>query len=409
MGRSFRELSGIATLLCVSIVCALVAQAEADASSSTVIEPDPALLALMRKGTRETYSGDNDAARETFSELARVAPDHPAADFFLASILFDRSAVDLGYEGADAQILGLLGACRRKAEAILRKDPDDAGALFFLGQADVYEGRLLAQRGHFLRGGLMGEKGRGHLERALGAHPEAADLRLPLGGYYYFASLLPGALQKLDFLPFIPKGSRDEGLAYLETAAAEGVLFQDSARFLLAVVYFRIEKRTDLALAHFDRLRADFPFNPLIEIQYGRALTMAGRLDEARAVADRLAECAAAGTPTCGELVDYATRLIRIEIALRAGDPEAARGAMADLRANTSIESTSLLPWLDVYSGMLCDLEGDRQAAEAAYKRTDSYPRRLRNFAARRMAREFLDAPFSPNQTVLNRLTRTDG
>ena len=361
------------------------------------IESDTRILAIINKGIHSSFSGNNTSAAKAFESISKIDPTHPAREFFLATILMDASILDFGEDKYDNQIRKLLDECRKKAIKRLKDSPNDLIGLHYLGMAEIYEGRILAMRGHYFRGGLRGEKGRKILEKAKEFHPEAVDLRFPLGAYYYFASLLPDALQRMNFLPFIPKGGREQGINEIRSAEKKSVIHLYSARYLLGVILLHADGHEKESLSILESMAQEFPNNPYIGSNYANALVANGHLDKARNHAMKLLDGVRIGLPLYDEPVKCSALLTLVHADILESDTISAKDKLQQLRKSTTIEKTSLAPWADLYEGMIFEIEGDREIAVRFYKQAQDYDRRRRNLSAKLKARKYEESPYSPN------------
>jgi len=126
-----------------------------------------AIRQILINGIEVNFSGDYDRAAEIFATIGKEDPDHPAQAFYQAVVLFWKSSVTEGSPLYMERIRKHLNNAIEQSERMLSKDENDLYALHYLGLAYMYLGRLEAHNDNMYQGGVLGERGRKHLERAL--------------------------------------------------------------------------------------------------------------------------------------------------------------------------------------------------------------------------------------------------
>lgn len=89
------------------------------------------------------------------------------------------------------------------------------------------------------------------------------DAEFGIGMYRYYAGVAPAIFRFLRFLFLLPGGDREEGLAQLERAGAQGLLVRDEAQYQIHVLYLWYEKKWPQALTIIRGLQERYPHNPL--------------------------------------------------------------------------------------------------------------------------------------------------
>lgn len=401
-----RKLSSVVLLLFGFLLGDLPAPADVSGAGD-----DAVVERVLLEGIEANFAGEYARASSIFDRLGTIHPDHPAPDFYLATVLFWRNSVDPADPRDDDEIKRRLNRCIRKAEAWLERDGDRRlEALHYLGLAYTYLGRLEAQRGDVYAGGTHGEKGRDYLEQVIQAcadRPvearEAAceDVYFPFGAYAYFAGRLPGFLRMVSFLWFVPRGTTEEGLEALERARANSRLHHLGATSLLAQIYSIFEEdRRDRARVLSTELVTRFPDNPSLNLQHASLLLRLGRPRDAEAVAQRLLDRLGKGVSGHDDRVALAARLIQAEAALGRADLERAGAILAAAAEVPAARDTSLTPRVALLQGMLLDARGKREEAVALYERAADNGGRTLNRQAGRIARRYLETPYVPPATL---------
>ena len=378
-----------------------------------------AIRRILINGIEVNFSGDYERAAEIFSTIEKEDPNHPSQAFYQAVVLFWKSSVAEGTPIFINSIRQHLNKAIEQSEQMLEANENNIDALHYLGLAYTYLGRLEAHSGNMYKGGVMGERGRKHLERAIEiceqencpkirpdtitkTKPDAArcrpceDLYFPLGAYSYFAGRLPQFLQAINFLWFIPSGSTEEGLNALERAYARSDLHRPGAQSLLADIFLSFETdRIDDARKLSDDLVRCFPDNPYLEIQHADILMTSGQNQAAAKNAQRIIEKADRGLRSYDAIVRQRALLVKAEAAIRQEKTSAAREILAQLKNNPTFQDNSLTPHTDLLFGMLADVESKRKKAIEHYEQAESYEGTMRNRIVARKARQYLEKPFT--------------
>jgi tetratricopeptide (TPR) repeat protein len=391
----------------ISLILVVISAMQADSAGA---ESD-AIRRILINGIEVNFSGDYDRAAEIFSTIGKEDPDHPAQAFYQAVVLFWKSSVAEGTPLFLNSIRQHLNKAIEQSERMLKADENDTDALHYLGLAYTYLGRLEAHSGNMYKGGVLGERGRKHLEQAIeicehqncpGAEPDdtqcrtCEDLYFPLGAYSYFAGRLPQFLKAINFLWFIPSGSTEEGLNALERAYARSDLHRNGAQSLLADIFLSFEtNRIDDARKLSDDLVRRFPDNPYLEIQHADILMASGHNQAAAENAQKIIEKTDRGLRSYDAIVRQRALLVKTEAAIRQENLSVAKEILAQLKNNPAFQNNSLTPHMDLLLGMLADIEIKRGKAIGYYEQAESYEGAMQNRAVTRKARQYLKEPFT--------------
>jgi tetratricopeptide (TPR) repeat protein len=366
---------------------------------------------ILINGIEANFSGDYDRASKIFSTIAKEEPSHPAQAFYQAVVLFWKSSVAEGNPIYADLITQHLNKAIEQSELMLSADESNLEALHYLGLSYTYLARLEAHSGNMYKGGVMGERGRKHLEHAIevctnqnsrGKGPDVADcltcedIYFPLGAYSYFAGRLPQFLQAINFLWFIPSGSTEEGLDDLERAYSKSDLHRFGAQSLLADIFLSFEEnRIHDARKLSDGLVRRFPDNPYIEIQHADILMASGQNQGADESAQKIIVKVEIGLRNYDAVFRQRALFIKAEAAIRQGNTAAARKVLAQLKKEAEYRENALTPHTDLLLGMMADIEMKREKAIEHYERAESYKGSLRNRIVSRKAKQYLEKPFT--------------
>lgn len=374
----------------------------ADASSEIIHR-------ILIKGIEANFSGDYDRASEIFSTIQKVDPDHPSQAFYQAVVLFWRNNLDTGNPRYTSQIRQYLNQAREQAGQMLAADEKNLDALHYMGLVYTYLGRLEALSGSLYKGGVLGERGRKYLEKAIeicgqqgapqssyaGINP-CEDIYFPYGAYSYFAGRLPKFIKAFNFLWFIPSGSTEEGLKALERAGDKSDLHRLGAESLLVGIFLNFETtRLKTAMELSTELVSRFPDNPYLEVQHARLMLSAGVYPDAVIKSDKIIEKVDKGLRNYDMIVRQAALLVKAEAAIQQENKILAGEILTQLENTPAYQNNSLRPNIDLLLGMLADREMKREKAVGYYERVMTYSGPLRNRMMEQRAEQYLKSSFS--------------
>jgi tetratricopeptide (TPR) repeat protein len=236
------------------------------------------------------YNLDFSIGQAAFESLTQKEPDNP--DFWngLGSslwlkILYDQQKLDMeNYSGSqfgtkdaretinpadEKRLRDTIQIAIGKANALLRRNPDDVHALYALGVANATLGSFEATaRRAYVAAHSKAKTARDYHQKVLKLDPNYNDARLSVGVYDYVISQIPGVLRIILFPFGVSTNGKEAGIQNLEVAALKGNHASIDAKMLLVVVYNR-EKKYDQALRLISELHARYPRNFLFELSEG--------------------------------------------------------------------------------------------------------------------------------------------
>lgn len=350
---------------------------------------------LIEQGIRANFEGRLRDADAIWKDLRGLDSEDPRAALYEIETAWWRNVYDLGDESRDELIRSRSDEVKRLCEARLKANPDDAIALYQLGEALMHRTRLEGIRGNFITAGSLGRRGREALERALELRPDMTDIKFQLGLCHYYTSVLPRLLRWMSFLWFVPSGDRATGIAYLEEVRASHGRHSLDARFvLMSINTYHAPMDFPSAIGSGRALHARFPGNTLIHSKLIEVLSKAGHYDEAirealilegRPVSDP----AAAGRPAL-------VRVLRAHATLLSGRTEEAERIIAHMTP----EDQDLVQWggafLLAVRGQIHDTRGERSRAVGEYEKVLRLEGPRRQPRATMLAKMGLETPFSP-------------
>lgn len=259
---------------------------------------------LRDSGFEALYNLDYAKARQSFSEMERAFPQHPAGSQFLASSLWietlhktrrlqsslfnSKSFYSNSDEKVDPKIVeqfrNWTRASKKLAEARLKQYPQDTEALYFLGSTEGLKASFeeAVERRHFaaLRDGSDAVD---HHRQIMKIDPNFRDAEITIGLYEYILGSMPLPAKILAGITG-SRGSKKKGIAKVERVAKEGRMARDQAKTLLIVLYTR-EKRYSDAAAVAQELATKYPRNYIYRLEAADAYVSQAELNKTNKVA----------------------------------------------------------------------------------------------------------------------------
>lgn len=351
---------------------------------------------LIETGVAANLEGRFGDAERAWQALRELDPGDPAAPLWEIETAWWRLVNDEGAVANDAIVRQRGEQVIELADRRLRADPDDAVALGQKGAALVHLARLDGVRGNLLRAGRQGEKGRELLERSIALEPGLEGSRYALGLYSYYSSVMPGFLKLVNWLWFVPKGDRDQGLAYLDgVAAGEGDHAVDAQFILMNIHTYHAPVDLAAALKTGRALHSRYPDNALFHSELIEVLLLIGLHDEA--IESALALEQAQPIEPEPQARPQLARILRAQAVLLSGRADEAWQILAPMD-----EATTRLPiwggaWLHLVRGQIHDARGERSAALAEYERVTGRDGSRYNRRAALIAEAAKESPFEPS------------
>ena len=256
--------------------------------SPAVAQPAPQLETLRAEGYDALYNLDYETARKRFQKMVEIAPDNPAgAQCYASSLWLEQlnraSELKASLYSTDPnekvrverkdvdEFRKWIRQAKQLSEAMLRKDPKDVDALYYLGAAEGLEAAYAgAVERRFMAALRSGTKSVDHHREVLKLSPDYHDAELTIGLQNYIIGSLSMPV-KMMVATMGVRGSKKRGLETLERVSVEGQHARDMARLLLIDLYKR-EKRWVDAVKTARELSEKYPRNYLFKLQMADAL-----------------------------------------------------------------------------------------------------------------------------------------
>src|SRR5437868_870777 len=366
---------------------------------------------IRQEGNDALYNMDYAVARDRYTQMTRLAPDHPAGYVYLANNLWlellnqSRRLTTSTYTGGsfyeqdkdedkvdpkrDREFSELIKQALTVTQARLRSNPKDAEALYY--QASAYglrAGYDTTVKRSFVR--AMGDANDSIAiqKKVLKADPDYVDAYMSIGLYEYVIDSLPFGWRLLARVAGL-KGSKKKGIEHLELVTQKGKYAADDARVLLIGIYTK-EHQPERALEIISQLAAKYPRNYLFGIERAAMLYRMNRADEGGSVYAELLKD--------GRIAAQATDLINYQW----GEALAARGEHAaalekfNAVARWPKSDADLVSLAHLRAGQALDALGKRQEALAEYQ---TVLKRNNVYDSHKQATQYVKKPYLPQKS----------
>jgi tetratricopeptide (TPR) repeat protein len=371
---------------------------------------DQEFLARAIRGFEQFYNIDYDEANRSFQELQAVYPEHPAPPLYIASViwlreLFEREELDLDrfispsyFTQPSTRVMDAasrdrffeaIQRSRTLSETILKKNPGDPDATYFLGAVEGVLGAFAITIDRSYRQALSHGRAAYKLHHQL-VEKDAAyyDAYMTVGLYEYIVDNLPWYVKWLALIAGY-RGNQEQGFSFLKIASEQGTYVVDDAKVLLTVLYVR-EKRWAEALELTTRLHRKYPRNYIVHLNRGQILEYQGKVKEALEEYKAVINSAENSVPNYQKIPLSPFRLSLGRKCLKLNDrQEALRIFETAVQDPNTRERERALSHLEL--GKLLDLKGQRDKALTHYQKVLKFGNFERSHS---LAREHLKRPY---------------
>jgi len=372
-------------ILCAGIGCCLFA-----AFPAAAFHAAPAVRAGMLRATDLLLNLETDAAATECRQLVS-APQGEALGRFCLSLVTLTRAEDQDEPTKDLdRFLEQANEALAAAEAQESAAPSDAEIKLLLGM--IHGSKAIADGGrkNYLAALQGVREAHRYFQRAQQLNPTLVDASYGLGLYHVAMGRLPAIVKPFVSI-VLPAGDPELGLRELERVAEQGAYLKATAQVALLQLYAGSEHKYAEALRLGQDLLHRYPGNPELYFATAHAASELGRFEDALDIGrrvgrqvqegrSRFADLAARYNQLMGKIYmdrgDYAAALVFFQRALQAPTPPRYRWITA---------------WAWTRSGMIYDVQGDRQEAVRRYQaaldvETDGL--------AKDLARQYLESPY---------------
>jgi len=338
------------------------------ASRASAFHAAPEVRAGMLRATDLVLNLDADAAAGECQHLLALPEGEAAGRFCLAMVTLTRAEDKDDPAPELDRFLEQVGTAISAAEALERSQPTDAEVKLLLGLAQGSKALVDGGRKNYLSAFQAIREAHRRFEEALQLDPNLIDAYYGLGVYNYGLGRLPALLRPLVRIA-LPAGDGTHGLEEIERVAEQGTYLKMVARVVLLHLFAGTEQKYAEAVRLGWDLLSRYPGNVDLYFATANAASELGRTTEALEIARRVGRNITEGRPHFGPDLEgrynqllgkiymdhgeYATALAFFKRAIEAPTPPRYRWVTA---------------WAWTRSGMVHDLQGEREEAVRRYR-----------------------------------------
>lgn len=270
---------GLLLFLCLVLLPEVQAQAQQPVpSNSSYLLLDKGLQYRITKAINSMYNFDFATAERDFAVIMNQYPDHPLPDFLMGLGYWWRIEINVDNKRYDAIFIQYLDRANGKALKMLKQNPRNKEAAFFLAAGYGFQGRLYSERKSWTKATFAGKSALNYMEMSRGEEEFNPELLLGDALFNYFSVWIPENYPLLKpVLALFPKGNKKLGLSQLEKVASNAFYTRVEAQYFLFRLYGSEENRPQDALRIVEYLHEKFPNNPYFHRSYARYLYTTGK------------------------------------------------------------------------------------------------------------------------------------
>jgi hypothetical protein len=255
---------------------------EAVSANSSYLLLDKGLQYRVTKAINSMYNFDFATAERDFAVIMYQYPEHPLPDFLMALGYWWRIEINVDNERYDKIFIQYLDRANSKALKMLKQNPRNKEAAFFLAAGYGFQGRLYSERKSWTKATFAGKNALNYMEMSRGEEEFNPELLLGDALFNYFSIWIPENYPLLKpVLALFPKGNKKLGLTQLEKVASNAFYTRVEAQYFLFRLYGSEENRPQDALRIVEYLHEKFPNNPYFHRSYARYLYTTGKWTQA--------------------------------------------------------------------------------------------------------------------------------
>lgn len=350
----------------------------------------PAVRAGMLRASDLLLNLELDAAAAECQRLLAVPQGEATGRFCLSLVTLTRAEDQDDPTSELDRFLGQAAEALAVAEAQERAAPTDAETQLLLGLIHGSKALVDGERRNYFSALQGVREAHRRFQEAQRLDPALVDALYGLGLYHIALDRLPPVVRPFAAL-VLPSGDAALGLRELERVGEQGAYLQMTARVALLHLYAGTEHRYAEAVRLGQELLQRYPGNPDLYFATAHAASEVGQFEEALEIARRVGQQVTAGRP---RFVGLSARYHQLmgKVYMDRGDYVAALSFFQRaLRAPTPPRYRWVTAWAWTRSGMIYDLQGDRQEAVRRYEaaldvETDGL--------AKELARQYLATPY---------------
>ena len=261
-GQESEQAAPAAGLREVSLSEVSVAPGAVDTKGWLLLNPDIQLE--LDGAVNNLYNFKFDKADRQFRSLRRRYPEHPMAYFLLGlSTWWKIMPSNVTSRQYDKLFYAYMDTAITKAQVLYDADEQNYEASFFLAAAYGFDARLHAERSDWRKATVSSKRSLSYLQKSREANGLSPEFTFGEALFNYYSVWIGEEFVWLrPLLLLFPKGSRETGLAQLNSVAQNGFYTAPEARyFQLRILGSERENNTAEAFLKARALVRDFPDN----------------------------------------------------------------------------------------------------------------------------------------------------
>jgi len=257
------------------------------------------------------YNFKYDKAEKQFRSLRRRYPQHPMPYFLLGLStwwkIYPTNFHALEY---DRLFFAYMDTANTYAERLIKKDPHNYEAYFFLSAAYGFDARLNSERHNWRRATVSSRHSLTYLQKSREANGLSPEFLFGEALFNYYAVWISDNYPLLrPVLLFFPRGSKQQGLDQLRRVANTAFYTKVEAQNFLMKILYNDEHKPNEAFPLAQRLALQYPDNGYFARFYGLLCFQKGEFTECERISRDILNKINVGMPgyeaTSGRYASY--------------------------------------------------------------------------------------------------------
>ncbi len=341
-----------------------------------MINSNPAARTLLTAGLDQVYNNQFTAAEATFTQLAKLAPNHPSLDLLRGVSLFYQwfpartdaklkqrcmQQLELAAQKADdwQKAQKKSDGADRNATARSTTDRPEAMFLYFTAEA------MLAKIGHYEHEPFTAirhaRNAYPYIQKGKAFQQQYPDFYLSTGLYNFYREVYPEIHPFYKTVAWVmTAGDKKLGMSQLQIATQKALLVRTEAILYLTHLLIDYENNPADALPYLANLVIKYPGNPYWRYKYAEALLNAHQLE---AIPQEISQLMS----TSEVVYHQMGTLLKARYALEKGQRSAAQ-TFAEEVVRSSVRDESVRAYAYLVLARIARLQGQEKQARQYYK-----------------------------------------
>lgn len=217
---------------------------------------------LIKKGLDKTYNFEFDAAKNTYEQVRKKYPEHPAYNFLIASNLFWEMLYYDNYQEKANEYFNYLQASLNLASKYLEKNNKDVEGIFFTMAIESSIALYYAERDETMKTLSHAKKAYGAMKEGFILKDKYVDFYFSTGLYNYFVIEYPATHPVYKpFMFFFTKGDKKRGIKELEYCVEHGIFSRTESLNYLTHIFLKYENDPVKSMIYSEQLIKKYPNN----------------------------------------------------------------------------------------------------------------------------------------------------